>query len=92
MVDAIRLVDGARRHGLQIDNRPTSCGEPKTPVPGGSTARLLYGDDSVDVLIKIYGTRIGSPTTTPRRANTWQQVGMNGRPFLACAMLIDGAS
>lgn len=26
------------------------------------------------------------------RANTWPQVGMNGRPFLACAMLINGAS
>lgn len=34
----------------------------------------------------------GAPTTTPRRANTWPQVGMNGRPFLDCAMLISGAS
>ena len=59
---------------------------------GAPCMRMAYRGDSVDAPSRFTEPASGAPNTTPRRANTWPQVGMNGLLFLACAILITGAS
>src|SRR5665647_3390805 len=81
----------AMAHNLPARRGPTVSGTAHSADEGRATITATRQPKRAALII-IYGARIGGPTTTPRPANTWPQVGMNGRPFLACAMLVGGAS
>jgi hypothetical protein len=92
-----RFITGKSGRFLSTVHCPDSNGQRYSPERrrgkvNNHRNEMAYRGDSVDALIKTYGARIGGPDHDPRRANTWPQVGMNGRPFLAWTSLINSAS